>query len=85
MTHPQISRADRRARHNEQPRGAARGGPSDDPLLHRMLASHIHCGEPMHLVGADPVLPNEGFLGGNDGDLVTYRCACGFSFDQRQD
>lgn len=81
MTHSQMSRA-ARARHKEQLRGGVRGGHLDDPQLRRMLASHIHCGEPMQLVRMDPALPNEGR---NDGGPLTYRCACGFSFDQRQD
>jgi hypothetical protein len=85
MTHPQTSRTARRARHNEQPRGEARGGPSGDPQLHRMLASHIHCGEPMQLLSVNQSLPNEGYAGRNGRDLLTYKCACGFSFDQQPD
>jgi hypothetical protein len=85
MTHPQKSLAARRARHKEQLRRAARGGPSDDPQLHRMLASHIHCAQVMQLVTACPVLPDEGLAEKKDVGLLTYRCSCGFSFDQRQD
>lgn len=85
MTHPQKSRAARRARHKEQLRRAARRGPSEDPQLHRMLASHIHCGQVMQLVTAGPVVPNEGVAEKKDIGLRTYRCLCGFSFDQRQD
>lgn len=85
MTHPQASRAARRARHKERLRGAAPGRPSEDPQLHRMLASHIHCGQVMQLVTAGPAVPNGGLAEKNGGGLLTYRCSCGFSFDQRQD
>ena len=81
MTHSQISRVDRRARHNAQIRGASRGRPSDDPQLRRMLTTHIHCGQEMQFVIADPAPPKERV----DEGLLTYRCFCGFSFDQRQD
>ncbi len=84
MTHSQMSRA-ARARHKELLKGAARGSHSEDPLLRRMLASHMHCGEPMQLLRMDPARPDEGYAGRNDGGPLTYRCACGFSFDQRQD
>lgn len=84
MTHPQISRAARRSRRKEQFMGATRARPSDDPQLRRMLTTHIHCGEHMQLVSVDPAQPAKGFAGTTDGGLVTYRCACGFSFDQRQ-
>ncbi|MGY2744445.1 hypothetical protein ACVWZ8_001562 [Arthrobacter sp. UYCu723] len=64
---------------------AAPGRLPVDPLLRRMLATHTHCGEVMQLVapGQTPSvgLPEEK----NDGGLLTYRCACGFSFDRRQD
>lgn len=76
MTHSQIPQTVRR----KGLRGAARARPSEDPQLRRMLASHIHCCQPMQLVTGDPAPPGER----NDGDLLTYRCACGFSFDQRQ-
>lgn len=66
--------------HRQGQGGAAREWPSEDPQLRRMLASHIHCGQPMQLVTVNPTPPEER----NDGDLLTYRCACGFSFDQRQ-
>lgn len=60
--------------------------PPADPLLRRMLATHIHCGEPMQVLAADQTPPLiESPEGKNDGGLLTYRCACGFSFDQRQD
>ena len=68
-----------------QIRGTAPGMASEDPLLRRMLATHIHCGEPMQLVTADGTSPLELPDGKNDGGLLTYRCACGFSFDQRQE
>jgi hypothetical protein len=46
-----------------------------------MLATHIHCGEEMQLVAAGPV-PAGTADGKNDGGVLTYRCACGFSFDR---
>lgn len=85
MTESQVSRAARRARQREQLRGAIRGRPSDDPQLRRMLTSHIHCGEEMQLVSADAALRNEKAGARNGLCLRTYRCMCGFSFDQRPD
>ena len=79
MTHPQVSRVARRARQQELLRGAARGLPLEDPQLRRMLTSHIHCGQEMQLVSTDPALPGEPTKNGVS--LLTYRCACGFSFD----
>jgi hypothetical protein len=54
----------------------------EDPQLRRMLATHMHCGEEMQLVGhaAAAGVPD----GKDDGGLLTYRCACGFCFDQRR-
>jgi hypothetical protein len=52
-----------------------------DPLLRRMLTSHVHCGEEMQLVIVDPAQAGERTPAMNDGTLLTYRCACGFSFD----
>jgi len=85
MEHPQISRMTRRARHNEHPRIGAQGTASEDPQLRRMLATHIHCGQAMTLLNADPALSIEGSVDEDDGGQLTYRCACGFSFDQPQD
>lgn len=77
----------------EQLREAA-GTPSEDPQLRQMLATHVHCGEVMRLVAAEPPAaepPAAGQSaagppsGRNDGGLLTYRCACGFSFDDRQE
>jgi hypothetical protein len=68
-----------------QPREAAPARAAEDPQLRRMLATHIHCGEAMQLVAADRTSSIELPDGKNDGGLLTYRCACGFSFDQRQD
>ena len=85
MTHPQVSRVARRARQKEQLRGTARGRPPEDPQLRRMLTSHIHCGQEMQLVSTDPALPGEQAAAKNDDGLLTYRCGCGFSFDQRRD
>lgn len=66
-------------------RGAAHVRLPEDPQLLRMLATHVHCGEPMELVNVDPALLVEAPAGKNDGGLATYRCACGFGFDQRRD
>lgn len=85
MTHPQVPRVARRARQKEQLRGAARGTPPEDPELRRMLTSHIHCGQEMQLVTMPPVLPSEQTATKNDDSLLTYRCACGFSFEKRPD
>lgn len=62
-----------------QVRGTAPQRRPADPLLRRMLATHMHCGEQMHLVASAPAGLTDGK---NDGGLLTYRCACGFSFDQ---
>ena len=70
------------------------GTPSEDPQVRQMLATHVHCGEVMRLVAAEPPAagqsPAESSAarppsGRNDGGLLTYRCACGFSFDDRQE
>lgn len=50
-----------------------------------MLATHIHCGEAMTLVEVDPVPVIKGPVNNNDSRQLTYRCDCGFSFDQPQD
>lgn len=69
-----------------QLRGTAAERHSEDPLLRRMLTTHIHCGEAMQLVAADGTSPVAGLPDGKiDGALLTYRCACGFSFDRRQE
>lgn len=68
-----------------QPSGTGPESPSEDPLLRRMLATHIHCGEAMQLVAAVETSPAGLPDRKNDGGLLTYRCACGFSFDQRQE
>ena len=72
----------------EQLREAA-GTPSEDPQLRQMLATHVHCGEVMRLVAAEPPAAGQSTAGPpsgrNDGGLLTYRCACGFSFDDRQE
>ncbi|TLM84709.1 hypothetical protein [Pseudarthrobacter sp. NamE5] len=83
MEHPQISRVARRARQQEKLR-AATGRPPQDSQLRRMLTSHVQCGEEMQLV-TDLAMPGEPVTERNDGGMATYRCACGFSFDQRQD
>ena len=50
-----------------------------------MLATHIHCGEVMQLLTTDQTPPIGSPEAKNDGGLLTYRCACGFSFDQSKD
>lgn len=85
MTNPQVSRV-ARARRKEQLRGTARERPQEDPQLRRMLISHIHCGQEMQLFSTYQALPDERTAARNENSLLTtYRCACGFSFDQRQD
>lgn len=54
----------------------------EDPQLRRMLATHMHCGEPMQLAPPSSGPPEERPQEANDAGLLTYRCACGFSFDQ---
>lgn len=81
MTHRHVSQVV----HHGNPRGAAHARLPEDPQLRRMLVRHVHCGEPMQLVNVDPALLDEGPAGKNDGGLAVYRCACGFSFDQRRD
>lgn len=66
-----------------QLKGTTPKRPIEDPLLRRMLATHIHCGEPMQLVGADKTPLTESQESQNVGVLLTYRCACGFTFDKR--
>lgn len=65
------------------------GTPSEDPQVRQMLATHVHCGEVMRLVAAEPAVEESSAArrpsGRNDGGLLTYRCACGFSFDDRQE
>ncbi|WP_156507393.1 hypothetical protein [Arthrobacter sp. OY3WO11] len=80
MTHSQSPLAVRRTRR----RDAAHAGRAEDPQLRRMLATHVHCGEPMRLVSAGQVPPAEVREENHDGGLLTYRCACGFSFDHRE-
>lgn len=82
MGQPQLSRPARRARRKERLNSAVRGRPSEDPQLRRMLTSHVHCGQDMELIIVHPVLPGDRTTAKNDRSLHTYRCACGFSFDQ---
>ena len=83
MGQPQLSRPARRARRKERLKGAGRVRPSQDPQLRRMLTSHVHCGQDMEVVAVHPALPGVRTPAKNDHSLRTYRCACGFSFDQR--
>lgn len=65
-----------------QPHPVRKYRPLEDPHLLEMMATHVHCGEVMQLVSAGQP-EAAGFRDGkNDGGLLTYRCACGFSFDQ---
>ena len=53
----------------------------EDPELRRMLATHVHCGEEMLVVPpADGAGPEERL---DRAGRVTYRCSCGFSFDEK--
>ncbi len=80
MAQSQIPPAVRRANR----RGPARAGRKEDPQLRQMLATHVHCGEPMRLVNTGQ-FPLTGALQENyDGGPLTYRCACGFSFDHSE-
>lgn len=81
MKQQQISRVASRADRKEQLWGAARGRHPEDPLLRRMLTSHVHCGEEMQLIIVDTAQSLERTPASNNGCLFTYRCACGFSFD----
>jgi hypothetical protein len=64
-----------------QLRKAGQARRPEDPHLRRMLATHMHCGEEMQVVGH----PSAGVPDGtDDGGMLTYRCACGFCFDQRR-
>jgi hypothetical protein len=80
MAQSQIPPAVRRARR----RGAAHARRPEDPQLRRMLTTHVHCGEPMRLVSAGQVQPAGARQENYDGGLLTYRCACGFSFDHSE-
>lgn len=62
---------------------ALRMASEEDPQLRRMLATHVHCGEDMQVVppaDAEPAGPEESR---DRAGRVTYRCACGFSFDEK--
>ena len=59
--------------------------PLEDPQVRRMLASHTHCGQPMQLVPVSPAPRGEPAAVRRDDALLTYKCACGFAFDLRQD
>lgn len=83
MGHTQFSRPARRAQDKEHSRSAAQERPSvEDPQLRQMLATHIHCGQPMTLVTANPAPAVGGPVDKDDDGQLTYRCACGFSFDK---
>lgn len=56
---------------------------SNDPELRRMLATHIHCGEAMQIVSPADAAAAGAEESRDDAGPVTYRCACGFSFDEK--
>lgn len=87
MTRPHNPQAARRSWQQAQLGSTVPGrpSPSEDPELRRMLTSHIHCGEEMQLLIVHPARPGDPTTAKNDGSLLTYRCPCGFSFDQRRD
>lgn len=68
--------------------GSSRGsGKACDPEIERMLTAHIHCGEEMTLiVPEDPrhATTDDRAVAGpaRRNGAGTYRCFCGFSFDQ---
>lgn len=59
--------------------------PLEDPQVRRMLASHMHCGQPMQLVPVSPAPRGEPAAVRRDDAVLTYKCACGFAFDWSQD
>lgn len=67
-----------------------------DDSLARTLAAHIHCGEPMQVVGTEPppitqplmILPSAPYeepVQDRPAGLRTYRCRCGFTLDESPD
>ncbi|NKX56659.1 hypothetical protein [Arthrobacter mobilis] len=67
-----------------------------DDSLTRILAAHIHCGEPMQVLGTEPPpitqplvilpsVPDEEPVQDRPAGLCTYRCACGFTLDEFPD
>lgn len=67
------------------------GTPEEDPGVRRMLASHVHCAEPMQLIhvadqplwaDASETLTTAGM--GPVQDTAMYQCACGFRLDEEQ-
>lgn len=53
-----------------------------DPQLRRMLATHIHCGEKMEPVHLPNTQDPSGPTPSSGQRVVTYRCFCGFCFDE---
>jgi hypothetical protein len=47
-----------------------------------MLATHMHCGEEMQPMPASHVPPGSVADGKGEGRRLTYRCVCGFCFDE---
>lgn len=67
------------------PKTTAQLRPAEDPQLRLMLATHIHCGEPMQEVQptAAPESADSHHPPGQR--ILTYRCFCGFCFDEQPD
>jgi hypothetical protein len=72
------------------PEDSHSGRSDDDPDLRRMLATHMHCGEPMHLIQPSELplwaaAPETATVSttGQAMETLTYRCACGFTLDHR--
>jgi hypothetical protein len=57
-------------------------GIESDAGLERMIAEHIHCGEPMRMVGPRDGEQAGAPVSGTAGTGTTYRCFCGFTLDQ---
>ena len=73
-------------------KGYAAGRFNEDPAVRLMLAAHVHCGEPMDLIesaelplwAAAPEVATASFAERGP-EIVSYRCACGFTLDQEPD
>lgn len=57
-------------------------GIESDAGLERMIAEHVHCGEPMRMVGSREEEQAGASVPGPSGTRTTYRCLCGFTLDQ---
>lgn len=61
---------------------APRTGRPEDPQLRRMLSTHIHCGEKMQPANQEHRVAPRPATGKDTPGILTYRCACGFCFDE---